>query len=140
MVNQEIKEGLKRSLEMGESLRSAMISFYNSGYSKQDIEEAAKSLQMEKQEEQRRMQLVQQFPQGQGISQPQPAEPGALLRPGMSQRPVQKISDYTPTPPDDNKRKKIIILVIILLLLTGLLISLFLFKQEITDFFGKLFS
>lgn len=41
MVNQEILGGLRNAVAGGESLREAMMSFYNSGYSKEEIEEAA---------------------------------------------------------------------------------------------------
>jgi len=48
MVNQEILGGLKSSLKRGESLQKAMTTFYNAGYKKEEIEEAARVLQQEK--------------------------------------------------------------------------------------------
>jgi len=45
MVNEEIFEGLKLALSKGESLKQAMMSFYNAGYKKEEIEEAARALQ-----------------------------------------------------------------------------------------------
>ena len=45
MVNQEILGGLRLVLNRGESLEKAMLSFYNAGYKKEEIEEAAKFLQ-----------------------------------------------------------------------------------------------
>ena len=47
MINQEILQGLKFALSRRESLQSAMQSFYNAGYEKREIEEAARALQME---------------------------------------------------------------------------------------------
>ena len=44
MINEEIVGGLKSALERGQSLQSAMIALYNSGYKKEEIEEAARSL------------------------------------------------------------------------------------------------
>jgi len=44
MVNQEILQGIKFALERGSSLKDAMMSFYNSGYKKEEIEEAVKEL------------------------------------------------------------------------------------------------
>ena len=41
MVNQEIFEGLKQAISRGEALRSAMMSFYNAGYPKEDIEDVS---------------------------------------------------------------------------------------------------
>jgi len=44
MVNQDILEGLRNALSRGYSLKIAMTSFYNAGYKKQEIEEAARVL------------------------------------------------------------------------------------------------
>ena len=44
MVNTEILEGLRHALERGNSLENAMLSFWNSGYKKEEIEEAARAL------------------------------------------------------------------------------------------------
>jgi len=48
MVREDILGGLRTALARGQTLRQAMMSFYNSGYLKQEIEEAAKALQAEK--------------------------------------------------------------------------------------------
>ncbi len=48
MVNQEILGGLKLAINRGEPLQKAMITFYNAGYKKEEIEEATKALQQEK--------------------------------------------------------------------------------------------
>ncbi|MEK6845033.1 MAG: hypothetical protein AABX44_02135 [Nanoarchaeota archaeon] len=45
MPNQEILGGLRHALNRGESLEKAMISFYNAGYKKEEIEEAARFIQ-----------------------------------------------------------------------------------------------
>ena len=42
MVNEEILGGIEAALLRGQSLRQAMISFYNAGYKKEEIEEAAR--------------------------------------------------------------------------------------------------
>lgn len=44
MVNEEILSGLKSALERGKSLKSSMTAFLNSGYRKEEIEEAARAL------------------------------------------------------------------------------------------------
>lgn len=41
MVSEEIVGGIKNALERGNSLRDAMISFFNAGYDRKEIEEAA---------------------------------------------------------------------------------------------------
>jgi len=43
-MNDEILGGLKAALERGQSLKSSMNSFLNSGYSRAEIEEAARAL------------------------------------------------------------------------------------------------
>jgi hypothetical protein len=44
MVNEEIVGGIKNALERGDSLRDAMMSFFNAGYDRKEIEEAAATL------------------------------------------------------------------------------------------------
>ncbi len=44
MVNDEIVGGLKSALERGQSLEKAMLTLFNSGYKKEEIEEAARNL------------------------------------------------------------------------------------------------
>ena len=48
MANEEILGGLKTALERGESMKRAMMTFFNAGYPKAEIEEAARVLQSEK--------------------------------------------------------------------------------------------
>jgi len=47
MVREDILGGLRTALARGQSLRQAMMSFYNAGYIKQEIEEAARAVQAE---------------------------------------------------------------------------------------------
>jgi hypothetical protein len=47
MVNEEIIGGLVSALSRGEPLQKAMMTFYNAGYKKEDIEEAAKTVYMQ---------------------------------------------------------------------------------------------
>ena len=44
MVNEEILGGLKSALERGSSLEKAMLTLFNSGYKREEIEEAARDL------------------------------------------------------------------------------------------------
>ena len=55
-MKEDILEGLKSAVSKGESLRQAMQSFYNAGYKKGEIEEAARDLQKNKIENQRESQ------------------------------------------------------------------------------------
>ena len=44
MVREDLVGGLRSAMEHGESLQQAMQAFYNTGYNKQDIQEAARYL------------------------------------------------------------------------------------------------
>lgn len=48
VINSEILEGLRNATDRGESLKDAMMSFFNAGYSKTEIEDAARVLQAER--------------------------------------------------------------------------------------------
>lgn len=43
-MNEEVLGGLRSALERGQTLERAMLTLFNSGYKKEDIEEAARSL------------------------------------------------------------------------------------------------
>jgi len=58
MVREDILGGLKSAISRGDTLQRAMQSFYNAGYKKEEIEKAARALQIEEFEKQKR--LVQQ--------------------------------------------------------------------------------
>ncbi len=45
MVNNDILGGLKSALTRGYNLEEAMLSFFNAGYKREEIEEAARTLQ-----------------------------------------------------------------------------------------------
>lgn len=97
MVNEEILGGLKLALFKGESLKQAMMSFYNAGYKKEEIEGAARVLQEQKIEKQQ-IQSVQQAKvtkqkPGQKVPQPKPAKT------------IQKVSGYGRAPHSKKIRK-----------------------------------
>jgi len=48
MVREDILGGLRTALARGQTLRQSMMSFYNAGYVKEEIEEAARAVQAEK--------------------------------------------------------------------------------------------
>ncbi len=81
MVREDILGGLRTALSRGQTLRQAMMSFYNAGYIKEEIEEAAKALLAEKN---------------------QPAQ--TQFAPGPS-APIFQRSDFTKTSPDEKPRE-----------------------------------
>lgn len=119
MVKEEILEGLKYAVARGETLPKAMMSFYNAGYSKQDIEEAARALQ------------ASQLPQTQQPLQQQ-AQPGQLQSPVKV---IQRVSEYKERPKIKGKAL-ILILVFALIALLGVLVAVFLFKDELAELLG----
>lgn len=121
-MNADIFGALKWAVARGQSLQEAMISLFNAGYSKQEIEEAARALQS-----------------GQIPQQPQPATPASQysqpVTSAVIQKTQQKVSDYSSNQP--NKKKFFVIsLIVILIILLGLLIVTFLFKEQIADILG----
>lgn len=122
MVKEEILEGLKYAVAKGEPLAEAMMSFYNAGYLKEDVEEAARALQ------------APQLPQTQQLIQPgqQQAQPEQLQAPV---RVVQRVSEYRERPKTAGKAL-IIILVFFLISLLGILVAVFLFRDELAELLG----
>lgn len=159
MTNNEILEGLKTAIERNYTLEQAMMSFFNAGYKKEEIEEAARF-------------LYTNYPQIAAKAKTKSANPGPTISPApthqnptqkplpakaqaqISQKPAaetqkapaiqqpakskQEISKYEgKTKP---KGKIITILIIIFLLIAvGLTIGFFLFKEEVMQFFSNLF-
>jgi len=134
MVNEDIVGGLKAALARGESLKQAMMSFYRAGYKKEDIEWAARSLHM--QEPQRPRQTLLKRPKQGLIRKPKPVVTQKIKRPEHSVS--QKVSNYGKSKKPKGKLI-IILLIFFLLVLLGVLAGIFLFKEELVEFFDKLF-
>jgi hypothetical protein len=129
MVKEEILSGLKYALAKGEPLPEAMMSFYNAGYLKKDIEEAARALQIP--------QLSQTQQPLQQPTQPvqQQVQPGQL--PQTPVKVVQRVSEYKERPKTAG-RAIILMLVFFLVLLLGVLVAVFLFKDELSELIGSI--
>lgn len=179
MVNEEILGGLKLALERGESLKKAMMTFFNSGYKKEEISEAARLLEnyhpeiqpssqpasplnaskpaqpIQQPYQPQPFQPPQQFPQqappffpqqpaGQ-MPQPFPQQPYQQPFPQQypqqqqyQQYPQQGVSSYGES---DKKNKVVVFLLIFLLVfLIGLLVTIFLFREDLVNFFSGLFG
>jgi len=151
MVKEEILEGLKVALAKGQSLRSAMMSFYNAGYLKEEIEEAATivyTTKISSTPTQTTPQQVNKPTTPTQTSQTQTQSPGQIsYRPEQKVKPltqkpkkvIQRVSEYEESP---NKLGTAItiILVSLLLILLGVLAVIFLFKDEILVLLNKLFG
>lgn len=147
MVNEEILGGLRSALERGESLKKAINTLSNSGYKKEEIEEAAKAL-TEQVIESPMLSATNIAPISPKIQQPiftQPVQKVSaygeqtqqvIQQPFLAQ--PQRVSNYGV----ESSREKAIIFVLISLLvfLIGLLITIFLFKQQLINFFSRFFG
>ena len=130
MVKEEIVEGLRLAVSKGEPLDKAMGSFYNAGYVKGDIEEAARFFQ------------APQFQQSPYTSSQQSnfkplVQPSAQGSQGSSGV-VQRVSEYGKKPSRTGAAITIMLFVL-LLLLFGILATIILFKDELSNFFNNLF-
>lgn len=146
MAKREIVEGLRAAVGKGEPLRRAMMSFFNAGYGKKDVEEAAREMQkpqpifLPAAQPEAPGQPVQPKPlpqvqQPPSIQQPVPQTP--QFRP-LTQSPVQAVqavSGYGQKPRPASLVITII-LVFLLLFMIGILSAVFFFKEEITRFLG----
>lgn len=131
-LNKDIFEGLKHALERGETLEHATLTFKNAGYSEEEVDYAARSLNME--------------------SVPtQPTIPKKVFTPPRKvpiqnvyvplQSSFQQVSAYGVKPQENFLQSKgfAISLGIILLILMGVLVSLFFFKDSIIDYLNEIF-
>ena len=127
-MREDILGGLKSALIRGETLKRAMMTLYNSGYKKNDIEEAAAALQ----------QMISQKVVVQ--EQTAVAKPVEKIVPKKIQQPttVQQVSNYGA--PKKFNKVMVILLIFLLIVLLGILVSIFLFKEELIEFFNKSFN
>ncbi len=142
MVNPDIVGGLKSAITRGYSLDEAMLSFLNAGYKKAEIEEASQSLQS-------------QIASG-AVASELPPQPVLGAKQNESKVVKQTVppQQFQPAPPkqvvtkgvaaytnfDTTRIKTItIVLAILLVVLIGILGLMYLFKNQIIDFFNSLF-
>jgi hypothetical protein len=143
MVKEEIVAGLKYAVAKGDSLPKAMMSFYNAGYSKQDIEEAARALQIP-QLPQTQTQPIKQpaKPSAQPIKKPirqayASSQPSQYYQPAPAPVVIQRVSAYEKRPRSGGS-VLMILLVFLLVVLFGILIAVFLFRDQLADFLGNI--
>ena len=138
-MNDEIAEGIKFAMSKGETLQRAMQSFYNAGYLKQEVEEAARTLQNQLHLESE-MGIHAVLPnlrissQNQGMKNEMPQAGGEI--PSM-----QKVSSYDSSNSEENPRRKMIILVSVLLGVMVLVFAgIFFFRDYLLQLFGRIFG
>jgi putative cell wall-binding protein len=166
LTNQEILGGIQAAVAKGESLKDAMMTFYQAGYEKEEIEDAARSYMNQMSASQipttanartittNNMSVAKPVVQQKATSQQPIVQQKIPIQAGvqkMNTIPIpnvtsptritkQNISAYETTKkkaPEGNTLT--IFLVIILLLLIGILATVFLLKDELQKFLGGLF-
>lgn len=178
MVNHEILGGLRSALERGESMKRAMLTLFNAGYKREEIEEAAKVVASMPIEPKKEMLPSPSSPAEKTNSKTKPEknipptkvktsffgkikEPKPLkqiqkpieqtqitmpVSSGTSGvqgqqpvfQPIQIVSSYGEEKPID--RAIIFVLIFLLIFLTGLLATIFIFKQELINLFSSMFA
>jgi len=132
MTKEEIIGGLKSALSRGESLNRAMMTFFNAGYKKEDIESAAGALHMHG------------FEQSTNISSQKTKSTYGLPKPKkevqkiIPSKPAQKVSNYE-QPQGKFGLGIVIVLAFILIALLGVLVGVIFFKENLVEFFNNFF-
>ena len=147
-MREDILGGLKSALIRGETLKKAMMTFYNSGYKKNDIEEAAAALQqMISQKVVIQEQTTIAKPVEKVIPKKSPQQLtsfqevsnyGAQKKSPQPLTSFQEVSNYGA--PKRFNKVMVILLIFLLIVLLGILISIFLFKTELIEFFNNAFN
>ena len=137
MVKEELLEGLKVALSKGESLQKAIMSFFNAGYPKEEIEEAAGLLEAPSISLNQPLLQTNPFLQSAQIQQGyySPGQP-QLKQFKKSSQAIQRISGYGEAPRKTGTLVTVI-LVSLLVLLVGVLAAVFLFKDELSNLFNR---
>ncbi|MBI4116792.1 hypothetical protein HY449_03555 [Candidatus Pacearchaeota archaeon] len=163
MPKEDIIRGLEGAMAKGETLERAMYSFYNAGYNKQDVEEAARALSahlsiQESMLPVKQVLQIQKTPQKKMEIPPakqivpleelksrqslQPLEQlNSLENQTREQEPriVQDVSKYEPKQKMNSRTLLIVILSILLAILVGSLAGIFLFKDTLIKMFSGIF-
>jgi len=121
MPKEEIIHGLKNAIERGSSLNAAKQSFINAGYDPREVEEAARFVGGG---------TITQYPQ---LSQHPQQAPQAPQAPQMQQSPQTKFQKPR------KSKAGVIVLLIFLIILIAALVTSFIFREKILDFFTNLF-
>ncbi len=166
LTNQEILGGLKSALERGQTLKEAMMSFYQAGYKKEEIEDAARAyLYLQKgiseaqilNENKSKEKNTGKPDEKKGIFQKKekdekiitqsaqtkvPNTSGVEQKKEVENRPLQKISSYgeEENPKTLKSKTLTITLVVTLFVLLGILAMVILFKSELVNFINGLFG
>ncbi len=163
MPKEDIIRGLEGAMAKGETLERAMYSFYNAGYNKQEVEEAARALSVHLSVQESRLpvkpvlQIQKTMQKPAEIQQAKPIVPLEELKPKQSLHPleqlnslenrdekqepkmIQDVSKYEPKQKINSRTVLIVILSVVLAILVGSLVGIFLFKDTLIKMFSGFF-
>jgi hypothetical protein len=128
MVNEDLVGGIEVALSKGKNLKDIMISYFNSGYKKAEIEEAAMITQRKR--AQMQTPIIQPKTNAKPVQTPKTNQ--KVQQPPTTQQPKQKVSEYGKKKlPKKPKGKFFFIILILLLIIAGAVaISYFFFQEE----------
>lgn len=155
-ANQEILGGIRSAILRGETLRDAMMTFYSAGYKKEEIEDAARAYVAlrnsgEAPAEKPQKKFEEEKKEGEIVKGKTEEKKGfapvknvfGVASEAKKPKVVQRESNYKiPDTKKSSPSGKIatIILITILVLLLGVLAAVFLFKEELVNFFNSMFG
>ncbi|MBI5803107.1 hypothetical protein HY448_00250 [Candidatus Pacearchaeota archaeon] len=129
-MKEEIVEGLKMALTKGETLQQAMQSFYNSGYDRAEIEQAARE--------------VQGFQSGinkESFSESQtPQNPKTQNLQQSSQNPSQVVSNYGQSKSDNSTLPWVAVTMVFVLFIGVALTAVYLYREDVIQFLSDILS
>jgi len=138
MAKSDLVGGLKLALSRGETLQKAMQSFYNAGYKKEEIEEAARILQTHGFRPQTIAKPIIKSSQKLIKKTSASVLPAQFMqKPSPQAKTKQVVSNYEIPKEKPKKDMVTILLVIILVVLLGILVSVFLFKEDLVNFLNN---
>ena len=156
MVNEDILGGLRSALARSQSIERAKLSFQNAGYQKEEIEEAVRALsqhplermqpksrgkriavrkQLKASPSEQKRDFLSSKKSKKSISQPVQKQ---QIQPQTIQKIQSQVSNYGNF--DQSGKIITVVLVTLLLVLVGMLASIFLFRDQLVEFFSGLFS
>ena len=152
MVNKDILEGLRTALQRGYTLEQAMMSFFNAGYKKEEIEDAARYLHEHSEDTKK---IIESTPKQEHevrkLERPltEPLKKKSFFsrlfkreakqkRPKTKQEEKQEVSKYEEKTKPKSKAITIL-LIIVLIALVSLLVAMVLFRNDLINIFKSLF-
>lgn len=150
MVNQDILEGLRLALSRGNNLEQSMLSFFNAGYDRNEIEEAARALYENPAQplshpekpipEEYKKPIQEIYPPIPTQVQSSQFQPGQMPVQEVPERETQQVISRYGEADSNKKTVPILLLSLFLIILAIALIGILVFKNQLIDFFGTLFS